>query len=287
MSREGRLKLLEPRPPALSSASFPAANAAPPNAGSSSQQRPMSESGRPRRSPPPSPPPVHRGGSATITPAPRARGATCRRCRSRSSRLGDPRREDRQTAERPRAVPRRPRRARRDPRRPRADQRRARRRDRHLVVRSAAQASAAARPTHGTSPSAHAPRRRPPCASRPAAFRTRTVSDSDTGSAPPAIWTYATARPRAPRRPGAPDCGACSRRRHAVERSADSPPPPRARPLLDRRYGQLHDVRPRLRRELESSRQVRVRATSKPPEPSPSSRACALTSTRRRARPAR
>ena len=69
--------------------------------------------------------------------------------------------------------------------------------------------------------------------SSPRSFSARTVSDSATGSAPPASWTYATRRPaRAPRRRARAGCGASSRRpaaRSATRRLA-APPPRAARP---------------------------------------------------------
>ena len=57
-----------------------------------------------------------------------------------------------------------------------------------------AQASAEAVETQSTSPSTHAPTATA-ASSRPRAFSARTASESETGSAPPGSWTYATRAP--------------------------------------------------------------------------------------------
>ena len=138
-------------------------------------------------------------------------------------------------------------------------------------------------------------RRRPHCASPPNdARRDRRLDQAarlqrahaspraQTGNAPPASWTYATRTPAArPPRAGATcDVAASSRRRASRPGSPPARRPPRraATACCTGVYGSVITCAPGAARD--SSPRVRFACrTSKPPEPSPSSRACTFTST--------
>ena len=118
---------------------------------------------------------------------------------------------------------------------------------------------------------------------RPARCNARTASDSETGNAPPASWTYATRTP-------SPDARA-DRRDLAVERAADDGHPGQRRPASSRPPRACARVlaracteassraRPASACRSEAARQVRVAGRRSRPIRAPSSRACTLTST--------
>ena len=88
-----------------------------------------------------------------------------------------------------------------------------------------AQASADATPTHCDVAVDARRRRRPPSRPGRAPSSARTVSDSETGSAPPASWTYATrSAVPSPRRRARPGCAASSRRRACPSSDSASRP---------------------------------------------------------------
>ena len=118
--------------------------------------------------------------------------------------------------------------------------------------------------------------------SRPRAFSSRTVSDSETGSAPPRELDVGDPQPR-------PEPGAHGRElavdgaaddRHPAERRRQlgAPPPRAARRPARACTGASSRARP-VRRRSPSPRVRFAYSTSKPPEPSSSARACSFTST--------
>ena len=138
---------------------------------------------------------------------------------------------------------------------------RARRRRRPRRSPSArAQASAAAVVTQSTSPSRHGataiavPR-------SPRSLSARTVSESETGSAPPATWTYATRTPASAAHTGATWlCSVQQTTGMPVERVRRARPSSSTAPEceLPGRVRERHHVRAFLGREPQPARQVRV-----------------------------
>ena len=211
--------------PSMPRATQPAANAAAKNAGSSSGPRPMCESGRPAQA---SLPAARRPNSSRPSHDARVRrpgtdveaadAGACDARRRGAARAGRPRTCARRATGRPpsasaafaasaaarRAVPES---------RPRADDPGPDRADGDVEPFCPRPGERGRRRSRTGRHRRRTARPRPRPRAARAACRARTVSDSETGSAPPPICTYATRTPRrAPRRPVRAGCAACSRR---------------------------------------------------------------------------